>query len=325
MTTEAVPIQSAASGLLGKMAIVAADIKIAHSVFALPFAALGAFLASAHGGGGMAGSVPGGDTGPAIIWTRFSGQLGLIVVCMVFARTWAMLVNRLADRRLDAANPRTARRAFASGRLTTRDGLALLGLSGLGFSAACVLFGVLYGNWWPAWGALPVLVWIGFYSFTKRFTALCHVFLGGALATSPIAAAVAVAPGSLSSPAIWCLSGMVLFWVAGFDVIYALQDLEHDRGAGLCSVPSRLGAGRAIMISRLLHAASFAALVAAWWTEPRLGVVFAAGVGATGVLLIAEHVVLARRGKAGLDMAFFTLNGVISVVLGLAGIADVLV
>lgn len=314
MTTEAVPIQTPASGLVAKLATAAADIKIAHSVFALPFAVLGAFLA-AHGTG----------AGASIDWPRFSGQLGLIVVCMVFARTWAMLVNRLADRRLDAANPRTARRAFASGRLSTRDGAVLLGLCGLGFVAACVLFGAFYGNWWPAWGALPVLVWIGFYSFTKRFTALCHVFLGGALATSPIAAAVAVDPGSLSSPAIWCLAGMVLCWVAGFDVIYALQDLDHDRGAGLRSVPSSLGAGRAIVVSRLLHAASFAALAGAWWLDPRLGAVFAIGVAATGILLIAEHAVLARRGKAGLDMAFFTLNGVISVVLGLAGIVDVLI
>ncbi|USN99705.1 MAG: 4-hydroxybenzoate octaprenyltransferase [Phycisphaeraceae bacterium] len=315
-------LHAASSGLrpgpFAKLATAAGDIKLAHSVFALPFAVLAAFLA----GPGSTQAGVSADQATASSWPRFAGQLLLIVVCMVLARTWAMLVNRVADRRLDADNPRTARRAFASGRLSVRDGLAMLALCAVGFAAACSLFGVLFGNWWPAWGAFPVLAWIALYSFTKRFTALCHLFLGSALATSPVAAAAAIDPASLASPTIWLLAVMVLLWVAGFDVIYALQDLDHDRSAGLHSVPARLGPGGAIWTSRALHLVSFAALVGAWQSQPGLGALFLVGVALTGALLVTEHVVLARRGKAGLDMAFFTLNGVISVVLGLTGVVD---
>lgn len=288
---------------------VASDIKLAHSVFALPFALLAAFLAR-----------PDADT-PA----RFAGKLVLIVVCMVFARTWAMLINRLADRNIDAANPRTARRALASGRLTTRHGLAAAALCAAVFLAAATLFGVLFANWWPAILALPVLVWIAFYSFTKRFTALCHLFLGGALAASPLCAAIAIDPNALTNtPALWWLAGMVLCWVAGFDVIYALQDLDFDRTTGLSSIPAALGPRGAAWISRSLHLAASVCLVMAWQADPRLGVVFTGAIAATIALLIAEHIVLSRQGLAGLSMAFFTLNGIVSCVLGAAGIADLL-
>jgi 4-hydroxybenzoate polyprenyltransferase len=297
-----------------KIAIAFADIKIAHSVFALPFAILAAFLAG-----------PGRDLSAQrdTKWWAFAVKLGLIVLCMVFARTWAMLVNRVADRKLDAANPRTAKRAFAAGRLSTTDGLLMLaGSAGL-FIGACALFTVFFDNLWPLYGSVPVLVWIAFYSFTKRFTLLCHFFLGGALAISPIAAAVAVDPQALWMPSLWCLAGMVVCWVAGFDVIYALQDHEHDSEAGLHSIPAKLGPARAINLSRALHAACFLALLGAWAFNPHLASAFAIGVGATGALLIAEHLVLTKRGEAGLNMAFFTLNGVISLVLGATGIADV--
>ncbi len=299
--------------LLTKLRLAAGDIKIAHSVFALPFAVLAAFLARPE-------SAP---------WTRFAGQLAVVVACMVLARSWAMLFNRLCDRRLDAANPRTSRRVLASGALSARDGWLLALACAGGFVGACSLFLILWGNVWPIALSVPVLAWIAFYSLTKRFTALCHVFLGAALAVSPLAAALAVHPAALlSSPALWLLSGMVLCWVAGFDVIYALQDVEFDREARLHSIPARMGASGAIWISRGLHAAAFALLVLAASPvggDARLGVVFAVAAGLVGVLLIAEHVVLARRGKAGLEMAFFTLNGVVSCVLGLAGVVDVLV
>ncbi len=287
----------------------AADIKLAHSVFALPFAALGAFLARPE----------------AMTWGSFAGVLALVVVCMVCARTWAMMVNRLADRRIDAANARTARRALASGRLSVRTAGMFTAAAALGFIGACAAFGVLNANWWPLMLSVPVLGWIALYSFTKRFTALCHVFLGSALAISPVAAAIAVDPTALSrTPALWFIAGMVLLWVAGFDVIYALQDVDFDRTAGLHSVPSRLGPRRAIWISRALHAGAFALLVTAAIVEPRFGMMFGAGVAAVGVLLITEHAVLAKRGEAGLEMAFFTLNGIVSCVLGAAGVIDLL-
>ncbi len=298
-----------AQGTLAVARVVASDIKLAHSIFALPFALLAAFLAR-----------PESDTP-----MRLSGKLVLIVVCMVFARTWAMLVNRLADRQIDAANPRTARRALASGRLTTRQGLTASGICAVAFLAITSLFGLLFANWWPMILATPVLAWIALYSFTKRFTLLCHLFLGGALAAAPLCAALAIDPAALAdTPALWWLAGMVLCWVAGFDVIYALQDLAFDRRAGLSSIPAALGQCGAAWVSRGLHLIASACLVMAWQSDPRLGVIFALGIAATILLLITEHIVLSRQGLAGLSMAFFTLNGIVSCILGAAGIVDVI-
>ncbi|MBT8484975.1 MAG: UbiA family prenyltransferase, partial [Phycisphaerae bacterium] len=171
--------------------VIAADIKIAHSVFALPFAVLAAFMAAA-------------PPATAIDWSRFGTQLALIVIAMVLARTVAMLANRLIDRRLDAANPRTAGRALPSGRLSVPLARGvLLGCAAL-FMVTCGLFGVLDGNWWPAGLGGPVLVWIAAYGYFKRFTAACHLYLGSALAISPLAAAIAIDPGTLATqPALW--------------------------------------------------------------------------------------------------------------------------
>lgn len=286
------------------------DIKLAHSVFALPFAILAAVAARPVDGA----------------WSRFAGQLGVVVVCMVLARTWAMLINRIVDREFDAKNARTARRALASGRVSPAQAWAIALACAALFIGAASMFWVFFGNRWPALLGVPVLAWIAFYSFTKRFTWLCHVFLGGALAASPLAAAIAVDPSSLSRLAVlWYLAGMVVLWVAGFDVIYAIQDLEFDQRQGLSSIPARLGLRGAVWTSRVLHAGAFAMLVLAWRSEARLGTAFGAAVGLVAALLVMEHVVLARRGKAGLDMAFFTLNGIVSCVLGAAGCADLLV
>jgi 4-hydroxybenzoate polyprenyltransferase len=242
---------------------------------------------------------------------------------MVSARTFAMLVNRLADRRFDAANPRTARRPLASGRLALGPAAMITGAAGMMFVVLASAF-VAFGNPWPGVLSLPVLGWIALYSFTKRFTALCHVFLGGALAASPVAAAIAVEPSALSTaPAIWWLAGMVLAWVAGFDVIYALQDIDFDRATGLRSIPARLGWRGGLWVSRGLHASALGALAGAWAAEPRFGPVFGAGVGVVAALLVTEHLILVRRGRAGLEMAFFTVNGVVSCLLGLAGVLDV--
>lgn len=298
------------------LTIAARDIKLAHSVFALPFALLAAAVVAPRGPGG------------GVDWPRFAGQLALVCICMVAARTWAMVFNRVADRRFDAENPRTARRAFASGALGREAGLALLaGSAGL-FTAACACLWAFYGNPAPLAFAVPVLGWIAFYSYTKRFTALCHVVLGTALALSPVAAAVAVGGlGVLDGAWLWWLAGMVLAWVAGFDVIYALQDLDFDRSRGLRSIPAALGWRGAIWVSRGLHAAAIAAIWIAW-AQARaaglLGPLFGAAVALTALLLLAEHAVLTRRGKAGLEMAFFTINGVVSIVIGCLGIADAL-
>lgn len=304
----------------GRLALAARDIKLSHSVFALPFALLGAFLAR-----------PAGES-----WTSSAAALAVVIWCMVSARTWAMLANRLLDRRFDAANPRTARRAFASGSLTPGWGWAAAGAAAGLFLLGCAGFWFLRGNPWPTFLGGPVLAWIAFYSLTKRFTALCHAVLGASLAASPLAAAIAFRPASVglgidplglvgpAVPALFPLAGMVLCWVAGFDIIYALQDIDFDRSRGLRSIPARLGPAGAVWVSRALHAGAFALLVLAWKQDARLGPVFGAAVGLVGALLVAEHVILARRGKAGLQAAFFTVNGVVSLVVGAAGIADVL-
>ena len=294
-------------------AIIAKDIKLAHSVFALPFAVLAAFMVAPRTAAG------------GIDWSRMAGLMALVLICMVAARTWAMVVNRLADRDIDAANPRTRGRAFASGALRPSAGWSVLALSAAFFLGGCALFGVLYGNWWPAILGAPVLAWIAFYSFTKRFTWLCHVFLGGALAASPLAAAIAVdGIDTLTHPTLWLLAGMVLLWVAGFDAIYALQDLDFDREAGLKSIPARFGWKRANALSRTMHAGAIICLVGVLVTWQAFGAVFAVGVLCAVGLLAYEHIVLSRRGAAGIPMAFFTLNGLVSVLLGVAGLADVL-
>lgn len=303
-----------------------ADIKLAHSVFALPFALLGAFLAGANPG--------------AIEWPRFAGQLALVVACMVLARTWAMLLNRLADRRIDAGNPRTARRALASGRLTARAGWTIAASCAALFLASCALFLVLFDNPWPIALSPLVLAWLAFYAWTKRFTFLCHLILGSALAISPVAAIIAVNPvhlgmsadalafaGAISPVGVASilLASFVLLWVAGFDIAYALQDLDFDRSARLHSVPARFGWQGALHIARILHIGAFLCLILAVRAAPGLGVITYGAASIVGALLIYEHLVLIRRGAAGIPMAFFTINGVVSVILGFAGITDTLV
>jgi len=290
----------------------AGDIKLAHSIFALPFALLAAVLCG-----------PSRDA-TADQWRTFGAKAVLVIVCMVLARTWAMLFNRLVDRGFDAANGRTARRVFASGRLSARTGWVTAMVAAALFVGASGLFGLFFANPWPLMLSVPVLMWIAFYSLTKRFTWMCHLFLGGALATSPIAAAIAVDPTALTTvPSLWWLACFVLGWVAGFDIIYALADEEFDRSKGLSSIPARLGTGGAIWASRVLHGAALVFLALAWKSEPRFSWIFGVAFGLVAALLALEHWIVWRRGKAGLDMAFFTVNGIVSCVLGVLGVIDV--
>ncbi|MCX5658547.1 MAG: putative 4-hydroxybenzoate polyprenyltransferase [Planctomycetota bacterium] len=305
MTT---PLAHPSPGLPARVALLARDIKLSHSVFALPFALLSAFLAAARRG----------DRHPD------GATLGLIVLCMVLARTMAMAVNRWADAGLDAANPRTARRAIPSGQLAPSFVLTAALACAAGFILACAGFWLLSGNLWPLLLSPLVLGWLALYSFTKRFTWLCHIVLGIALALSPLAAAIAVNPPFLARPEPWLLFAMVACWVAGFDVLYALQDIEVDRRMGLHSMPSRLGAENALWISRGLHLASFAALFALSHFSPHLGLGFRLGVGGVAGLLILEHVLVWRSSTHHIHMAFFTINGVISLLLGGLGFIDIL-
>jgi 4-hydroxybenzoate polyprenyltransferase len=298
--------------------LIAADIKLAHSVFAMPFALLAAFMAAKP------------FEVIAIDWPRFSGQLALIVLAMFLARTCAMLANRILDREIDARNPRTAARAIPSGKLPVPRAVLTFGVCAIGFFLACAGFGVVHGNWWPLILSAPVLAWICAYPYLKRFTALCHLYLGASLALSPIAAAIAIQPESIApgspyfQPAILLLSAMVLCWVAGFDIIYALQDVEVDRTENLHSIPARFGVKQALVFAQLLHALALGALAAALLIDDRLQALFGAGVAVVALLLAYEHATVSRWGTTRIALAFFTLNGLISCIVGALGIVDVM-
>lgn len=293
------------------LGVISMDIKIAHSIFAMPFALLASFMAASFEN--------------SIDWNRFAWQLLVIVLAMVFARTAAMLANRILDRNIDADNPRTAGRALPSGRLTLGTAMSALAIASGGFIATCLVFGLAWGNWWPLVLCLPVLGWITSYGLFKRFSSLCHLWLGTSLGISPVAAAIAIDPASLGEPSIWLIAGMVTCWVSGFDIIYALQDEAVDREAGLHSIPARLGTDGALWVSRLLHLAAIACLVMAGVLSSRFGLLFMIGVGIVGLTLAYEQFTVRRWGMSRIAMAFFTCNGIISCVLGGLGIADIII
>lgn len=303
--TIATPDQPAQS-LPRKLAAVTRDIKLSHTVFAMPFALLATFLSA-----GFAGRLPGFD------------EFALIVVCMFLARTFAMTVNRLADARLDATNPRTEGRALPSGRVDTGFVWATATLCAMLFILAAGGFWLMHGNHWPIALSPLVLIYLAGYSYTKRFTWFCHLYLGTALALSPIAAVIAIEPGYLGRPEPWLLAGMVACWVGGFDVIYALQDIEHDKAMGLFSMPSHLGADTSLWVSRTLHLTSAALLFALWYLSPILGVWFLTAAVTTVALLALEHAIVWQSSTHHIHIAFLTVNGIISLLLGAAGIVDV--
>ncbi len=283
----------------------AGDIKLAHTVFALPFALLAMVLAGQ--------TVPGGVRG---------GQIGLILLCMVFARTFAMGANRLLDADMDAENPRTARRAIPAGRTTKGFTAAVLAACAAGFILAASGFGLFYGNWLPALLGVPVLAFLGLYPLLKRFTALCHYYLGLALALAPVCAWIAVAGGA--SATVLLMAAGVLCWTAGFDIIYGCQDLDFDRAAGVHSVPAMLGVRRALWVSRATHLLSVGFLIGVGFASPHLGVVYFVGVAVAAGLLLVEHALVWGGDLRRVGMAFFTMNGLVSLVLGTLGIVDAL-
>lgn len=290
-----------------KLRVFAGDIKISHTIFALPFALLSTFLAASH--------LPRGV--PSV------GQVALIVICMVAARTLAMAANRLLDAGLDKLNPRTARRAIPAGMLSPVFYFAVGLACTAAFMAACYGFYLLDGNILPALLGLPVLLFLCSYPFLKRFTRLCHYYLGAALALAPICAWIAIR-GSIDAPPFW-MAGAVLCWTAGFDIIYACQDYTSDVATGVHSVPARLGIARALWVARVTHLAAAAMLVMLGLSaSPPLGALYFVGVGLAIALLIIEHALVSPTDLSKVGLAFFTINGVISVALGTLGIIDVL-
>ena len=278
-------------------------IRFSHTVFALPFALLSTFLA--------AGGVPA------------AGKLLLILVCMVTARTVAMAANRLLDARLDALNPRTAGRAIPSGKLPTSFYSAVLATCGLAFVAATAGFWFAYANPRPLVLAIPVLLFLCGYPLLKRFTRLCHYYLGAALALAPVCAWIAVT-GSIAPPPLW-MAAAVLCWTAGFDIIYACQDYQSDLECGVFSVPAKIGVGPALWVSRLTHAVCVAMLVALGFSSAHLGALYFTGVAAAILLLVVEHGLVKPTDLSKVNLAFFTFNGIISLLLGTLGIVDVFV
>ncbi|WP_213806880.1 UbiA-like polyprenyltransferase [Granulicella sp. dw_53] len=271
-------------------------IKWEHSVFALPFALTGAVLA--------AGGWP-----PLRV-------LGWIVVCMVAARSAAMAFNRLVDRDLDAANPRTAMRALPAGTLTSGfvGGFVLVG------SLVFVLAAAMLNRLSLELAPLALLVLLA-YSYMKRLTRWSHLVLGLALGIAPSAAWIAVR-GSLDVRIV-ALTGAVLLWVGGFDVLYACQDFEHDRRVGLNSVPQAFGVEASFWIARAMHVGMLLMLV---WLIALfgLGKVAVVGVALVAVLLCYEHSIVSPKDMRRMNAAFFTLNGIISVLFFGFVAADVL-
>lgn len=263
-------------------------IKIEHTLFALPFAFLGAVLA--------AQGVP---TAWQVLW---------IIVAMVGARSAAMAFNRIADRSFDARNPRTASRALPAGLLSVGFVWAFtIAAAGLFLLAAAML------NRLTLILAPVALACVLLYSLTKRWTQFSHLVLGACLSIAPTGAWIAVR-GEIGSSVPLLLSLVVLLWTSGFDVLYACQDYDFDRREDLRSIPARVGIARALWIARALHAAAFLALV--WlFVITKLGPVAFAGVLATGALLVYQHRLVRANDLSRLNAAFFTTNAFVSVIL----------
>ena len=284
------------SNLLRSTRITLEMIKWEHSIFALPFALTGAVLA-ANG------------------WPPLR-VLGWIVVCMVSARSAAMAFNRLVDSPLDAANPRTARRALPAGQLSP-------GFVGAFVAVCAVVF--LFAAWrlnrlTLELAPLALAVVLG-YSYMKRITRWSHLVLGLALGIAPAAAWIAVR--GTFAPRAALLTGIVVLWVGGFDVLYACQDFAHDRAVGLFSIPAAFGLEAAFWIARVMHLGMLVLLFVLLHVFALDGIALA-GMLVVATLLIYEHAIVSPRDLSRMNAAFFTLNGIISVVFFVAVAADVL-
>ncbi len=276
------------SSLIAKLGTTLAMIKFEHTLFALPFAFLGAVMA--------AGGLP---TWQQALW---------ITLAMIGARSAAMTFNRIADREIDAQNPRTANRELPSGKLSVEFAWVFL------FVSIGIFLLAAYSLNWLTFVLSPVaLVSVLGYSYAKRFTAFAHLLLGWALAISPTAAWIAVR-GAIDSEVPLLLSLFVLMWTAGFDVMYACQDYEFDKKSGLRSIPARFGIERSLWIARLFHFQAFIVLLLLYLVSG-LGVVALVGVGAVALLLVYQHTLVKANDLSKMNAAFFTTNAFVSIIL----------
>lgn len=290
-------------------------VRFSHTLFALPFAAMAALIAVRWGGDGdlAIGS-------PAGIARAVAG----ILLCMVTARTAAMAFNRLVDRTIDAANPRTAARHLPRGDVGAGEVLLLVVLSSAGFIASTLLF---LPNWLPLVLSVPVLALLLGYSYAKRFTMLAHVWLGAALGFAPVAAWIALRGRTLlDDPAdilpAATLGLAVMAWVAGFDIIYACQDAAFDAAHGLQSIPARLGIPRALRLARWFHLVTMILLALLPLCVPELGWIYWAAYAAIAGLLVWEHSLVRADDLSRVNQAFFTANAAIGLILLVAIAAD---
>lgn len=270
-------------------------IRFSHTVFALPFALLSAVIAWHR-------------PDSPFQWNHLFG----ILLCMVFARSAAMAFNRVVDRKIDGANPRTAKRHIPAGLLSLSSVIAFTIICSIAFVASTLLF---LPNRWPLILSVPVLLFLLGYSFAKRFTIFCHYWLSAALMLSPIATWIAIRGEVALVPAL--LSAVIFFWVGGFDILYACQDADFDREHRLQSIPSRLGIPLALRVALVSHLLTIGALFALWYFAG-LGLVFLVGICAVSLLLLYEHWLVSPTDLSRVNLAFFNVNAVIS--LGLLGI-----
>lgn len=289
--------------MIGQLRQLLELIRFSHTVFALPFALLAAVLAWRGADGAFSG----------FHWLQLVG----IVLCMVFARSAAMAFNRIADRHIDARNARTDGRHIPAGSLSVKSVALFTVVCSAGFVASTLLF---LPNTWPILLSVPILLFLLGYSYAKRFTAWCHYWLAAALMLSPPAAWLAIR-GELDWPPVW-LAAMVFFWVGGFDIIYACQDVEFDRGKGLFSIPARWGVPVALRIAFVSHVAAVGCLLALWW-QAELGWVFLVGIIAVAVVLAYEHWLVRPDDLTRVNIAFFQVNAIISLGVFVLGLLDV--
>lgn len=299
-------VQPAGQGFFARAALVLETIKFSHTLFALPFASVGAVWAS------------GGLPTPA--------EIALLLIAMVAARTCAMAANRVIDADLDAANMRTRGRAIPAGLLSRGTVLAWAIVSGLIFVMAAVAFLPLLDNPWPALLALPTLALLTGYSYSKRFTIFSHYFLGASLGMAPVGAWLALRGNVGWTPL--ALGAAVMFWTAGFDILYSLQDLEHDRRVGLRSIPARYGLRRSLTIARVNHLVTIILLAALFHPAvggggAGLGGLYLAGTVIFCGMMFYQHRLLRGGDLSRLDSAFFSANAAGSVIFAAFAIGDV--
>ncbi len=285
-------------------------IKFSHTVFAMPFALIGFFW-------GVYADAAAFEKGNQALleYFRENSRIFLfILLCMVFARSAAMAFNRYLDREFDAQNPRTAIREIPRGIISPSSALRFTLLNAIIFIAAAGMINTTCLLLSP----VALLVILG-YSYTKRFTALCHLILGLGLSLAPLGAFIAVT--ETVDPAILLLAGAVICWVSGFDIIYALQDEQFDSSKGLLSIPVALGRERALLVSRILHIiCALAILSAGWWHQANF--IYYAGSTCFIALLIYQQSIVSPNDLSRVNIAFMTSNGIGSIVFAIFAIAD---